>query len=263
VRGKEKAGGKVRGFRRVRGAKRAAQEAERQQARAIQAGLLPRGRPHFEGFEIEYAWEPSEEVSGDVFDVSALDGERLALCIADVSGKGLAAATLAKELRAAVREFAPQAESPAALCTAVNQALCRPGAQTRYATMFYGVLEREGRLRYESAGHCPPLLVRGDGSVEFPAGFSGVIGIFSHWLYQNQEIELRRGDCLLLITDGILQAENARGEEFGYQRLIAAVERGRADGVADLGREILRAVREFCEGKMEDDASLVAVVRSR
>lgn len=258
----EKKGGKLRGFGRRRTAKRAAQETELEEAREIQAGLLPREMPSFEGFEIACAWEPSAELSGDSFDVFALDGGRLALCIADVSGKGLAAATLARELRAEVRKFAVTAESPAELCTQVNQAMCRPGPQTRYATMFYGVLERDGRLRYESAGHCLPLLVRGEGSVEFPASFGGVIGIFSHWLYQNQEIELRRGDCLLLITDGILQAENGRGEEFGYQRLIGMVERGRAGGVADLGKQILAAVTDFSGGKIEDDATLVAVERS-
>lgn len=241
--------------------KRARQEAEREQARAMQRAALPQATPPVEGFAIACAWEPSEEVSGDYFDVFALDGDRVALCIADVAGKGLEAATLMSELQGAVRRLAPTAQSPAALCTEVNQALCRPGRQTRYATMFYGELERGGRLRYESAGHCLPLLMRGDASVEFPASFSGVIGLFSHWLYQNQEMTLGPGDCLLLLTDGILQAENRRGEEFGYQRLIAVVEGARTGGAERLGQEILAAVRAFCGGSLRDDASLVAVVR--
>ena len=209
---------------------------------------------------IASAWRPSTQVSGDYFDVFQLDGDRMALCIADVSGKGMAAVTLMSELHDAVRKSAPDAGSPAQLCTEVNQALCRPGAQTRYVTMFYGVLELgELRLRYESAGHCLPLLVRGDGSVEFLASFSGVIGIFSHWLYQDQEVLLRSGDCLLLVTDGLLQAENRRHEEFGYQRMIAAVESGRAQGVEGLRAEILTAVTKFCGGKLQDDASLIVV----
>jgi len=206
---------------------RAAKNAEEEEARAIQTRLLPGEIPQLEGFEIASAWRPSAQVSGDYFDVFPLDGDRMALCIADVSGKGMAAVTLMSELHDAVRKFAPGAASPSELCTQVNQALCRPGAQTRYVTMFYGVLERgDSRLRYESAGHCLPLLVRSDGSVEFLKSFSGVIGIFSHWLYQNQEAQLRSGDCLLLLTDGVLQAEGRRHEEFGYQRLIAAVESG-------------------------------------
>lgn len=232
-----------------------------EEARAIQRALLPREAVQFDGFEIAWAWELSPEVSGDVADVLALDENRLGLYIADVSGKGMAAATLARELRAAVRQFAPGAGSPAELCAQVNQALCRPGEQTRYATMFYGVLEREGRLRYESAGHCLPLVARDDGSVEFPASFGGVIGIFSHWLYQNQEMELHRGDCLLLITDGVLQAEDGSGEAFGYQRLMGVVEREGKGGAGRLGEAIVAAVREYCGGKLEDDASVVAVVR--
>ena len=248
-------------FGRSRAARREARDAERERVRALQVELLPQETPQLEGFRIASAWRPSDEVSGDYFDIFALDGDRLALCIADVSGKGEAAAALMWELRAAVRKFAPQAGSPAELCAQVNQTLCRPVPQTRYATMFYGSLDRQGRLHYESAGHCLPLLLRSNGEVEFPASFSGVIGLFSHWLYQNQEVELGPGDCLLLITDGILLAENRRQEEFGYQRLIAAVNKSRAGGADSVGREVLSAVTEFCHGKLQDDASLIVVCR--
>ncbi|HEX4066073.1 MAG TPA: PP2C family protein-serine/threonine phosphatase [Acidobacteriaceae bacterium] len=246
-------------MRRLGGAKRATREAELEEARALQTQLLPGEIPQPEGFRIACGWRPSTEMSGDYFDVFPLDDGCTALCIADVSGKGAAAAALMSDLQGAVRTFAPQSASPAELCTQVNQALCRPGPQTRYVTMFYGMLGPDRRLRYESAGHCLPLLVRRDGGVEFPASFSGVIGIFSHWLYQNQEVELHAGDCLLLVTDGILQAENRRREEFGYRRLIAAVESGRAGGADALAQEIPASVVEFCGGKLRDDASLIVV----
>jgi serine phosphatase RsbU (regulator of sigma subunit) len=240
-------------------AARGARAAEDAEARALQTSLLPAETPQLPGFQIACAWTPSAEVSGDYFDVFPLAGDEMALCIADVSGKGIAAARLMSELHDAVRQFAPEAGAPAKLCTEVNQALCRPGPQTRYITMFYGMLNPDGRLRYESAGHCLPLLVRGDGCVEFPASFSGVIGIFSHWLYQNQEVQLRSGDSLLLVTDGILQAENRRHEEFGYQRLIAAVKGGLGGSAERLGQEILTEVTQFCDGQLRDDASLIVV----
>jgi len=247
-------------LRRSTPASREAKQTEDEQARAIQTRLLPGEIPQLAGFQIASAWRPSAQVSGDYFDVFPLPGEGMALCIADVSGKGMAAATLMSELRDAVRQCAPDAGSPAEVCTEVNRALCRPGPQTRYVTMFYGMLEPgDLRLRYESAGHCLPLLVRGDGSVQLLPGFSGVMGIFSHWLYQNQEVQLRSGDCLLLVTDGLLQAEGRRHEEFGYQRLIALVEKGRALGVEGLRAEILTAVTKFCGGKLQDDASLIVV----
>ena len=238
---------------------RDAKRVEEAEARAIQMRLLPTAIPQLAGFEIASAWKASAEVSGDYFDVFPLADGAMALCIADVSGKGLAAATLAGELRDAVRKFAPGAATPAELCTEVNQALSRPG-QTHYVTMFYGMLEGATKLlRYESAGHCLPLLVRGDGSVWFPASFSGVIGIFKHWLYQSQEVHLRAGDCLLLITDGVLQAEDRKGEEFGYQRLIAAVEGSGTRSAEALGLEILNQVVQFSGGTVEDDASMIVV----
>jgi phosphoserine phosphatase RsbU/P len=240
---------------------RAAKQAEDDEARATQTQLLPQTTPQFAGFEIACVWQPSAEVSGDYFDVFPLPDDRMALCIADVSGKGMAAALLMKELHDAVWQFAPGAGSPAELCTEVNQALCGLGPQTRYATMFYGMLEAGGLLRFESAGHCLPLLVRGDGSVWFPASFSGVIGIFSHWLYQNQEVQIHSGDRLLLMTDGLLLAENRRNQEFGYQRLIAVVEKSHGSGAEKLGEEILAAVTRFTGGRLQDDASLIVVQR--
>jgi len=242
-------------------AKGGAREQERAEARALQESLLPAAVPPVPGFDIACAWRSSPEVSGDYFDVFPLRPDQTALCIADVSGKGLAAARLASELQSAVRGFAPEASSPAEVCTHVNQALCRPAGEPRMVTMFYAVLDAaEKRLRYENAGHCLPLLVRADGAVEFPASFSGVVGIFSHWLYQNQEVELRSGDCMLLVTDGLLQAENRRRQEFGYQRLISAVERGRARGAEKLSQEILAEVAHHTGDKARDDASLIVLI---
>ncbi len=232
-------------------------------ARDLQLSLLPKEIPQLPGFEIACAWRPSREVSGDVFDVFSLDPTpqspaRLALCAADVSGKGASAALRAREVHTAVREYAPRANSPAELCTLVNRALSGTTVPAKYVTMWYGVLESSGRLQYESAGHCLPVLVRADGSVTFPASFSGVVGIFSHWLYQTQEIDLHPGDCLLIMTDGILQARRRR-EEFGYRRLIALVEAAGEQSAQALASHVIDAVATFCEGHFDDDASLIVV----
>ena len=131
---------------RMPGSSRNARAADAE-ARELQTSLLPNEAPPVEGLQIACALRPSPEVSGDYFDVFSLPGDQTALCIADVSGKGMAAATLMRDLHDAVRKFAPTSASPAELCTAVNQALCQPGPQTRYVTMFYGMLDREKRLR--------------------------------------------------------------------------------------------------------------------
>lgn len=239
--------------------RRDAHQMELQRAREMQADLLPREIPQLPGFRIDCAWQPSEAVSGDYYDVFPLSDGAMALCIADVSGKGMEAAQLAGQVQDAVRRFAPAADSPAELCTRVNRALCEAIGPARYITLFYAVLEASGRLRYENAGHCQPLLVRAGGAVEFPASFSGVAGIFSHWLYQNQELQLRPGDRLLLLTDGILEAENRRGEAFGYRRLIAQLEHQKNGDTGSPARQLLAAVSRFCQGRFADDASLITV----
>lgn len=252
-----------RGLRRLIRSKltrRNEQELEDQEARAIQTALLPSTMPQMASFQIACAWQPSNEVSGDYIDVFPLGNDRMAVCIADVSGKGMSAAMLMRDLQAAVRKFAQDGVSPAALCTKVNRELCAHTSPGKYITMFYGILDpAEMHLQYENAGHCQPLLLRKDGDIEFPASFSGVVGLFSHWLYQDQTIDLRSGDCLLLVTDGTLSAENRQHEEFGYQRLIVAVERNRVPSAAAMSQEVLRAVSKFCSGHFDDDASLVMI----
>jgi len=237
-----------------------ARKADLEHARALQCAAMPDEAAELPGFQIAWGWHASPEVGGDYLDVFPLDDRQMAFCVGDVAGKGLRAAELMSELRSAVRRYAPGAGSPAELCTRVNQELCGLIGPARYVTMFYGVIDTtERRLRYESAGHCAPLLMHADGSIEFPASFSGVLGIFSHWLYRDQEVALRAGDCVLLLTDGILQAENRRHEGFGYQRLVKLVEARRGAGAKELSREILAAVSSFCHGRFRDDASLIVV----
>lgn len=239
---------------------RAGRQAEAEEARALQQSLLPESIPQIEGFAIACAWQASSDVSGDYFDVFALNDDQLALCIADVSGKGMSAAMLMRDLREAVRACAPDSSTPAELCTRVNKSLCSHIGPGKYVTMFYGMVDRRTRrMHYENAGHCLPLLVRASGAVEFPASFSGVLGLFSHWLYTNQEVELGAGDKLLLVTDGVIEAQGRRGQEFGYQRLISIVNSSDHQGPEPLGRSVLDAVSMHCNQKMRDDASLIVV----
>ncbi len=237
-----------------------AQEAELARAHEIQEHLLPRETPQLSGFQIACAWQPAKAVSGDYFDVFPLRDGEMGLCLADVSGKGVSAALLMANLQASVKAFAETATSPAALCAKLNGILCNTIAPGKFVTFFYGVLDGKTlRLQYENAGHCLPLLVRADGSIEMPASYSGVLGLFSHWTYQDSELQLKSGDCLLLLTDGILEAADAREEEFGYQRLIQIVQRNRTEGAHALRKKILEDVSRFCNGVFQDDASLILV----
>ena len=236
-----------------------------QQAHDIQVHLLPRETPQIPGFQIACAWQPARSVSGDYFDVLILGKDKLGLCIADVSGKGMAAALLMANLQASVKAFTqdggnPSVESPAELCAKLNTALSNNIAPGRFVTFFYGILDSNSRVfKYENAGHCLPLLVHADGSIDFPAAYSGVLGLFSHWTYSDREVMLAPGDVLLLMTDGVLEAWNDKEEEFGYQRLIASVVASRSQGVHAIRQRVLTDVTAFCSNHFQDDASLIVV----
>ena len=95
--------------------------------------------------------------------------------------------------------------------------------------------------------------------MDLPASYSGVLGLFSHWTYADREAHLRAGDCLVMVTDGVLEAANQEEEEFGYQRLIASIAHSRDEGAHGIRRRILEDVSAFCEGQFQDDASLIVV----
>jgi sigma-B regulation protein RsbU (phosphoserine phosphatase) len=238
----------------------APQDAELAQAQQIQRQLLPRDIPQLSGFQIACGWQPAQEVCGDYFDALPFGDGRLGLCVADVSGKGVAAATLMASLHASVKALALEGVSPTALCARLNNLLCETLAPGKFVTLFYGILDAKQRqLCYENAGHCLPLLVHADGTILMPASYSGVLGLFSHWTFQESALELQSGDCLVLMTDGVLEAANKKDEEFGYQRLIDVVSAKRNAGANDIRSAILEAVSAFCQGHFDDDASLIVI----
>ena len=108
-------------------------------------------------------------------------------------------------VQASLHAFAPETESPAALCTTLNGALCNNIVPGKFVTLFYGVLDsRSKRFIFENAGHCQPIVIRKDGRIDVPSSSSGVLGVFPEWTYEDREISLDVGDCLLLLTDGLI-----------------------------------------------------------
>ncbi len=236
-----------------------AQAADLTTAHEIQTHLLPRELPSLPGVQVAVAWQPAQSVGGDYFDALLLDHNRVALCIADVAGKGISAALLMANLQAAFRAFAPQCEQPAALCAKLNQTLCGTIAAARFVTLFYCVFEADsGLLRYENAGHSPPILLR-DGQAISLSGGGLVLGLFPDSVYTDRSFKLLRGDCLLLTTDGITEAADAAGEEFGEQRVIDGALRARSLGAYAIRTRILEDVTAYCGAQFADDASLIVM----
>lgn len=238
---------------------RQTQEAELKAASEIQTHLLPREIPRVKGLEVACAWQPARSVGGDYFDVLALAPGQLGVCLADVSGKGMTAALLMANLQALVRAFAPGTAGPGALCQKVNAALCGSVLPGKFVTLFYGVIDCGTlTLRFENAGHCPPIVLRCDSTTLLNEG-GIVLGFFPNAQYEDRSFALQSGDCLLLTTDGVTEAANKEDEEFGAERVAASALAARSLGTNGIRTRIVEDVSRFCNGNFHDDASLIVV----
>jgi len=235
------------------------QEQELKRAREIQQSLLPKDIPQLAGFEIAAAWNPALAVSGDYFDVFKLGDHRLGVCIADVAGKGVAAALLMANVQAAVRAFADESERPAALCSKVNQLLCGNIAPGRFVTLIYGVLDSEEQtFEYCNAGHLCPIFVSAGKSRTLDGG-GAVLGVFSSWQYEQVQVELQPGDRILLFTDGISEASDEEDVEFGESQLANVAQSNSSGNAAELNAAIMSEVDAFCGSRFHDDATLLVI----
>ena len=233
---------------------------EQQDALLIQRALMPPALPSTQRFEVVGAWQPAGTLGGDCYDAFTFSPEVIGLSIADVAGKGLPAALLMSSLQAALRAFASEASPPATVCASVNRLLCGQMIAGRFVTMVYLRLDAaRGKLVYANAGHNPPLLARVDGHVETLGSSGTVLGVFADAEYVSGETALRSGDRLLLYTDGITEARDKAGEEFGEEQLQAALVRHRHLAASDLHQAVMGEVTRFAAAGFEDDATLLAV----
>lgn len=237
---------------------READAVEMQQAREIQQNLLPKNIPQIPGFQIAGTWEPARAVGGDYYDVIQLTDTKAALCIADVSGKGISAALLMANVQAAVRAFATETVSPAEVCGRLNSVLCTNTATDKFVTMFYSVLDApSGLLHFTNAGHLRPIVVSHNGSVARLENDGALLGIFPEWRYEVSTVRLATGDTLVLFTDGITEAEAANGEEFGEERLVDWLVSSRQLRSDILQLRLLAEVKKFSNHALADDATLI------
>jgi sigma-B regulation protein RsbU (phosphoserine phosphatase) len=234
------------------------QERELAEARAIQEKLLPRNIAQIPGYHIAGTWQSAGDVGGDYFDVIPVDDRALAICIADVCGKGMPAALLMSNLQSAVRGLTSLALPPDALCARLNSIVCANTASDRFITFFYAQLDRAARrLSYVNAGHNHPFVVHRDGSHERLQAGGGVLGIFEDQTYSLGTAQLAPGDCVLLFTDGVTEACDSQGEEFGEQRLLHLLRESHASSLEKMQTQILAAVQSFSASPWADDATLL------
>ena len=232
-------------------------EFERHDAHELQTRIVPQRHLVAEGIEIFGDSIPAGPVGGDYFGVWQPSPDALHFCVADVSGKGTPGAMIAAMLYASVSTLSFSSNSPELILGQVETILRSQLGEGHYVTIFYGVLDLKTRmLQFVNAGHCPPILRRGDGCSESLGSTRPVLGLILDAAFRSERLPLASGDRLLLYTDGVTEAANAAGEEFGAERLAAGLN-GAGPPLPEQWRSIMAHVREHANGNFNDDATMV------
>jgi GAF domain-containing protein len=226
-------------------------------ARDIQRALLPREFHHYPYLQVTGSNQSCLEVGGDYYDLFDLGPERIAFTLADVSGKGLGAALMTTMLQGAL-SATTFGQHAAETFAHINRFLCDHAQVERYATMFFGTLDANGRLEYINAGHPSPVLIRGgQAETPFPAA-SCPVGLIPDMKFASAVVHLQPGDTLVLFSDGVSEAMDPDQNEYGVDRLKKAVGDCPAGSVSDMQEAILESVRQFARGERQaDDVTLL------
>jgi len=232
-----------------------------EEAQRTQLGFLPKEIPQISGCEFSGAWLPVHGIGGDYFDVLQLDENQFAICIADVAGKGIAAALLMSNLQATVRNLAAQNLQPSELTGRVNRFIRANTAEDRFITFFYATFDaRTRQLVYSNAGHNAPIVIGCEGGIARLSCGGQALGISSRQNYDQAAVNLAEGDRLVLFTDGITEASEPGGEEeFGEERLVEILRESRGLGAAKIQASVLARVAKFTGDKFQDDATLIVL----
>jgi sigma-B regulation protein RsbU (phosphoserine phosphatase) len=235
---------------------------ELQVASEVQKRLFPDKLPETAVIHCAGLCMPARGVGGDYYDFIDLGGGNIGIALADVAGKGIAAALVMSVVQASVRSLADSnGASLADLTAKMNRLLYRSTGTNSYATFFYAQFDEEKRqLRYVNAGHNPPYLLRGGRAgelVELAAGGT-IIGMFPVARYEEALVQLGAGDVLLAFTDGVSEAHDPAGEEFGEDRLKDLLRRTAHLPVTDMAAQILRELKEWMRDEpMFDDLTFI------
>ncbi len=238
-------------------------EREQQVASEIQQRFLPASAPIVAGYELQGISFPCYEIGGDYYDFIHREDGRLIVALGDVSGKGTAAALLMSSLHAAIHAHTDIHNSLAKTIGAVNRYLVESIPANRFVTLFYAELDpKSGSLAFLNAGHNPPLIVHSGGTMEQLAAGGLPLGIMPNADFREGRTQLHYGDVLVIYSDGVSEAVNPAGEEFGPTRLYEVVARNLDASAGGIRDRIESALTKFCQGTpAADDITLVICKR--
>jgi len=233
-------------------------------ASIIQLDLLPKKFPAIPGYDIVGKSIPAQQVGGDYFDFIQMDDAKLAVCLGDVSGKGLPASLLMANLQATLRGQTLVASSPKECINRSNKLLFESTSSEKFATLFYTILDYQNhQLRYCNAGHDPPFLV--SESREHRRLMTGgiVLSIMNSYPFEEDTVPIERGDTLIIYSDGIPEAMDAHGEMFSEERLSGLLNECRSLPAAELMETIIASVKAHAgHHPQSDDMTIIVIKRT-
>jgi len=237
-------------------------ERELSAAHAVQVGLLPEKLPLIEGYEFAARSIPAKSVAGDLYDLLQLENGNLAFSLGDVSGKGMPAALLMANVQATVRAYARLESSSGNCAKYSNDLLFKSTSAEKFVTLFYGVIDpTKNLLRYTNAGHEEPFFFHDGREMTLKTG--GVpLGIVDHFPYDEEVVQLDKGDVLIVYSDGIPDAINSNGERFGIERFECIAKDCIDSQAEEIADAIFTAVNEHVlDTPQFDDMTLVVIKR--
>ncbi|HMA61544.1 MAG TPA: GAF domain-containing SpoIIE family protein phosphatase [bacterium] len=234
-------------------------------ARDIQEKLLPKEDPHREGYDIAGYSLPAKEVGGDYYDFIEIDDSRLALCLGDISGKGIPASLLMANLQATLRGQAVSCASCAECLKKSNRFLYHSTNIQKFATLFYAILDtKNDQLCYSRAGHPPPIFLKADTSMKKLNAGGMVLGFQEEANYNQEAIDLEKGDLFVIYSDGVTEAGDPAEESFDEWRLEETIKKNREKSSREMIEAIIEAIQSFTGQKFQrDDMTLLIVKKEK
>jgi hypothetical protein len=231
-----------------------------EEAHEIQMRLLPSKEPQFEGYDISGRSIAAEVVGGDLYDYHNLDEDVLGIAIGDASGHGLPAALMARDVVTGLRMGVEKEMKIVGVINKLNRVLHRSSISTRFVSMVYGELEKNGTFVYVNAGHPPPLLFKDSEVVDLQVG-GPILGPIAAHAYERRFAFMAPGDVLFLYTDGVVEIVNRRGEVFGRDGVIKFVETVKNRSSEEILEKFFSHISSFSGERFKDDATVVIIKR--
>lgn len=228
----------------------------------IQTNLLPKSNPQIDGFDIAGKSIPAKEVGGDYYDFISIDENKNAICLGDISGKGLPAAMLMANLQATLRGQAIFSSSSGECLTRANKLLYRSTDRQKFATLFYGILDSPKDIfHFSNAGHDPPFFIDSNKQVTRLTKGGTVLGFMEEYQFEEDSIKLNTGDTVIIYSDGITEALNEQDEEFGEERLLAIIKDSILLKAVNIIEAVFDAVKAFVQDVPQSDDITIVVIK--